>query len=51
MDLMVKRPDLPVKDVGIHVGFADQHYFSRLFKKLIGVPPSEFRKNGFSHVL
>lgn len=30
----------PVKEVSMRCGFEDQYYFSRLFKKLVGVAPS-----------
>lgn len=34
-----------VAEIGRAVGFADQNYFSRFFKKKIGVSPSEYREN------
>lgn len=33
----------PVKEVGFDVGFSDLAYFSRAFRRLVGVCPSEFR--------
>ena len=42
-DLMDTNPSLPLKDVAVSVGFSDQAYFSRVFRKLRGYPPSEFR--------
>lgn len=32
-----------IKEVAISVGFDDQLYFSRLFKKYYGVTPSQYR--------
>ena len=37
-----------IKEVAISVGFEDQLYFSRLFKRYSGVTPSEYRKPGNS---
>lgn len=37
--------ELPVARVADHIGFPDALYFSRLFRKLEGVPPREYRKN------
>lgn len=35
---------LTVKEIGASVGIADPYYFSRLFKRLMGYSPSEYRK-------
>lgn len=42
--LLILSP-LTVEQVAAETGFADPYYFSRLFRKRIGVPPSEFRRN------
>ncbi|MFC3200102.1 helix-turn-helix domain-containing protein [Parapedobacter deserti] len=34
---------LSVKEVALRLNFDDEHYFSRYFKKNVGVSPSEFR--------
>ena len=34
---------LSVKQVAFAVGFRDEHYFSRLFRKATGAPPSRYR--------
>lgn len=36
--------NIPIKDVAYSVGFTDQMYFSRVFKKIKGQTPSEYRK-------
>ena len=36
--------ELSVQDVAEQVGYRDLKYFSRLFKKLTGVSPSDYKK-------
>jgi AraC-like DNA-binding protein len=36
--------NLNIKEICKEVGFDDPYYFSRMFKKQIGVSPSEYRK-------
>lgn len=33
-----------INEIATHCGFADEFYYSRMFKQLTGVPPSEFRR-------
>jgi AraC-like DNA-binding protein len=33
-----------VNEISDHIGIEDPYYFSRLFKKLMGVSPNEYRK-------
>ncbi|MCD8126993.1 MAG: helix-turn-helix domain-containing protein [Clostridiales bacterium] len=37
--------DLPTKSVAVQCGVSDMHYFSRLFKQIVGVTPKVFREN------
>ncbi len=39
--LIRDNPLMPLKDVAAFVGYADQFYFSRVFKAAYGLPPSE----------
>lgn len=39
---LLKTSSLSVKEVSFAIGINDPLYFSRLFKKLVGVPPSEY---------
>lgn len=36
--------DLRIKEIASQVGFDDQYYFSRLFSKLMGIAPLEYRR-------
>lgn len=42
--LFINTP-LNAKQIAIHLGYEDYAYFSRVFKKIAGVSPIEFRKN------
>ncbi|MGF9824219.1 AraC family transcriptional regulator [Brevibacillus agri] len=42
-DLLLKL-NVPLMDIAEAVGFTDSYYFSRLFKKYVGISPSQFRK-------
>ena len=35
--------DISVKEVSLKFGFDDPYYFSRVFKKIMGMPPSKYR--------
>ncbi len=39
---LLKNSNLSIAEIAISVGFFDQFYFSRVFKKAIGVPPSKY---------
>lgn len=41
---LIKENDLSMKEISVMVGIDDQLYFSRLFKKCMGVSPSEYGK-------
>ena len=42
-ELLYNQPDLDIKDISMILGFDDQLYFSRMFKKVTGETPTEFR--------
>ncbi len=44
-DLFQRHPELSVKEVAEEMGFADQHYFSRLFTRITGMNPTSFKKH------
>ena len=41
---LLQDKNIPIIDVAVAVGLDDQSYFSRFFKKLTGLTPSEYRK-------
>lgn len=42
-DLLINE-DLRIKEIALKVGFKDEFYFSRMFKKLEGISPKDFRR-------
>lgn len=40
---LLKQTDLPISEISEKIGFAQQRYFSRVFKSEVGMTPSEFR--------
>lgn len=41
--------DLRVKEIAFKLGIEDQYYFSRLFSKIMGMPPNEYREEKKIH--
>jgi len=41
--LLLSQPDVSVKEVSYQLGFQNQYHFSRVFKSIMGYPPSEAR--------
>jgi len=39
-----------IKSIGLELGFADQYYFSRLFSKIIGISPSQYKQSTITQV-
>ena len=42
---MLALTDLSINDISRAVGYEDQNYFSRYFRKIEGCSPLEYRKN------
>ena len=42
---MLEEGKTPVKDISAALGFSDQNYFSRVFKKTVGCSPIDYSKN------
>lgn len=41
---LLEKSTLKVYEIAYEVGFNDQHYFSSVFKKIVGVSPTEYRE-------
>ncbi|MFC4098906.1 helix-turn-helix domain-containing protein [Paenibacillus xanthanilyticus] len=42
---LIRETDLYMREVAISVGYSDEYYFSRKFKKEVGVSPSAFGRS------
>ena len=42
--LLLSNSDLPISDVAAFCGVNDLQYFSKIFKKVVGYTPSEYKK-------
>lgn len=38
------QTDAPVQDIGMNCGFSDPYHFSKSFKTITGIPPTEYRR-------
>lgn len=43
---LLRQSALSVKEIAVQLGFADQYYFSALFKRKLGVSPLHYRLHG-----
>jgi two-component system response regulator YesN len=41
---LMKDPTLKIQTIGSMVGYGDQNYFARAFRKRFGVSPTEYRE-------
>ena len=44
MKFLFERPDLSIEEIALEVGFNDVQFFDKTFKKLVGMTPSQYRK-------
>lgn len=47
---LLRQPTVSVKDVGAQVGYPDSNYFARVFRRMNGVSPSEYRMECFKEL-
>lgn len=43
---LMEDPSVKIFEVAERVGYRSQHYFSRAFRKVLGFPPSDYKKGG-----
>ena len=43
----LRQPTINVKDVGKAVGYADSNYFTKVFRRITGMSPTEYRLSVF----
>ncbi len=41
---IIQNTNMPIKEIAYRFGFADEHYFSAVFRKKTGKAPTEYRK-------
>ena len=46
--IILSKTEIPVGEVSARVGYEDQNYFTKVFKKQEGMTPSQYRKKEFS---
>jgi two-component system, response regulator YesN len=42
---LLREPGRSIKDISALTGYSDPNYFSKLFKKIVGLTPTEFRES------
>ncbi|MDK2880280.1 MAG: two-component system, response regulator YesN [Clostridia bacterium] len=45
---LLRQQDLTIESIAVQTGFKDRSYFCRIFKKITGMSPNEYRKRNFS---
>lgn len=46
---LLDESNISVKDVALQIGYDDPYYFSRLFKKIMGLSPTQYRQSQYGH--
>jgi AraC family transcriptional regulator of arabinose operon len=49
--LQLDNSDIAIKDIASDLGYSDPYYFSRLFKKLVGISPKQYRDSRHSSLV
>ncbi len=48
---LLQHTDMPIKEIAALVGYADVHHFTRVFSRMAGCPPGEYRLGKTNSVL
>jgi two-component system response regulator YesN len=43
--LLTEYSSMKLKDIAEHTGYSNQYYFSRIFKSITNMTPTEYRKH------
>ena len=43
-DLLINRPELPIEQIALRLGFSSSSHFSSSFRRQTGLTPTDFRK-------
>ncbi|MFT5635863.1 MAG: AraC-like DNA-binding protein [Cognaticolwellia sp.] len=49
--LQLDNSDIAIKNIASDLGYSDPYYFSRLFKKLVGISPKQYRDSRHSSLV
>ena len=41
---LLETTDMSMKEICVEVGYSNPNYFSRIFKKIVGVSPTEYKQ-------
>ena len=44
---LLAHSDLPFSDIGNYLGFCNQSYFNKIFKKITGITPAQYREKNY----
>lgn len=44
-ELLKQNPSVSIAEISLQIGYKDANYFSRVFKKMTGIPPGLYRKS------
>lgn len=47
---LLERTNYTIKEISYSVGITDEYYFSRIFRQVVGVPPSQYRIQSKTHL-
>lgn len=46
---MLRSSEMYIYEIAQKLGYSDQYYFSRIFKKVVGMSPKEYKNSDYFH--